>query len=403
MNRRALLIMICGGLIILLSMGLRYSFGLFLAPVSDALLLNLQVFSFAFAIQNLLWGLSQPVAGAIAEKYGSGRVIAVAGGLHVIGLMILANADSAWDLYTGAGVIIGLAGSGCTHAVILAVVARNVSDGFRSTALGITAAAGTMGQITVAPMTQYLLDDVGWSMSFVVLAFVMAAIVPLAAALTGRPEKVADAGKAVISGAATLSKALGEARRDRSYLFLTAGFCVCGFHVMFIMAHFPNFLTSEGFPSWLPATAITVIGVANLISTLIFGWLGGRFSKKYLLSGLYFARAVIFAIFLLVPISMASVLIFSAAIGSLWLATVPLTSGLVGQIFGIRYLATLFGFVFMGHQIGSFCAVWLGGYVFDATGSYDIVWQLSVVLGIVAALLHLPIVERPLVREPATA
>ncbi|MCZ6605138.1 MAG: MFS transporter [Alphaproteobacteria bacterium] len=400
MSKRALLIMISASVIILLSMGLRNSFGLFLRPVSDALLLNVQVFSFAIAIQNLLWGLSQPFAGAIAEKYGSGKVIAVAGLLHILGLIILANADSAWDLYTGAGLIIGIAGSGCTFAVLLAVVARNVSAKHRSTALGITAACGTLGQITMAPATQYLLSDFGWSVAFIVLAALLALIVPLAAMLTGKSEAAPGTD---IAGADTLSGALAEVARHRGYILLNLGFFVCGFHVLFIMAHFPNFLVSSGFPTWLPVYALSTIGVTNLISTLIAGWLGDRYSKKYLLSTLYFLRAIVFAVFLMVPLTTASVLIFSGAIGSLWLATVPLTSGLVGQIFGVRFLATLFGIVFLSHQLGSFAAVWLGGYVFDKTGSYDLVWQISVVLGIVAAILHLPIAERPLIREAAAA
>ena len=400
MSKRAYYILLSGVIILMLSMGLRYSFGLFLRPVSDALLLNLQVFSLALAVQNLLWGISQPIAGAIAEKYGSGKVIAAAGLLYVVGLLILAHADSAWDIYAGAGLIIGIAGSGSTYALILAVVARNVSAKIRSTALGLTAAAGTLGQITVAPMSQFLLDDFGWSTTFVIFAVVMAAIIPLALLLTGTAGQDTAASND-ITGAKNLISALGEARRHRGFYLLNAGFFVCGFHVAFIMAHFPNFLTNAGLAPWLPVWAISVIGVTNFISTAFLGWLGGRYSKKYLLSSLYFLRAVVFTVFLAVPLNTFTVLVFAGALGSLWLGTVPLTSGLVGQIFGVRYMATLFGIVFMSHQFGSFAAVWLGGYIFDATGSYDLIWQMSVALGLASALLHLPIAEQPLARAPA--
>ncbi len=400
MSKRAILVIAAGSIILLFGMGLRYSFGLFLKPVSDTLMFDIGVFSLAIAIQNLLWGISQPFAGAIAEKYGSGKVIASAGVLHVIGLVILANADGAGDLYAGAGVFLGLAGSGSTFALILAVVARNVPAHIRSTVLGLTAATGTLGQISMAPMTQYFLSNIGWSSTFIIWAVILGALIPLAVFLTGKSD---GSGPVAVDGAGSLTLALNEVRRHRSFWYLNAGFFVCGFHVMFIMAHFPNFLASEGFPEWLAVWAIAVIGVANMISTVIVGWLGDRYSKKYLLSGLYLARAAVFALFLMVPVSVPSVLIFVAAIGSLWLATVPLTSGLVGQIYGVRYLATLFGIVFMSHQFGSFCAVWLGGYVFDATGSYDLIWQISIALGLISALFHLPIAERPLTRNPTPA
>lgn len=398
MTKRAIIVITAGSILLLFSMGLRYSFGLFLKPVSDALMFDIGVFSLAIAVQNLLWGISQPFAGAIAEKYGSGRVIVGAGVLHIIGLLILANADSAWDLYTGAGLFIGLAGSGSTAALILAIVARNVGPRIRSTVLGLTAATGTLGQISMAPITQHFLSEIGWSATFLIWAVILGALIPLAVFLCGKPDS--DAGKFTDS-AGNLTLALHEAWRHRGFWYLNAGFFVCGFHVMFIMAHFPNFLASEGFPEWLAVWSISVIGITNMVSTVIIGWLGGRYSKKYLLSGLYLLRAIVFAVFLVVPLTPVSVLVFVGALGSLWLGTVPLTSGLVGQIFGVRYFATLFGIVFMSHQIGSFFAIWLGGYVFDLTGSYDIIWQASIGLGIASALIHLPISERPLARPPA--
>ncbi|MBT4114981.1 MAG: MFS transporter [Rhodospirillaceae bacterium] len=406
MSRKAYIIIGFASAALLISMGMRYSFGLYLAPVSAALALDVQVFSLAIAFQNLLWGLSQPFAGAIADKYGSGRVIVGGALLHVAGLLVLANADSAWDLHSGAGIILGIAGSGCTFAVILGVVGRAVAPERRSLALGVAAAAGTMGQVVVVPFNQVLINDYGWQAGFLVMAILMAALVPMAAALTGNAETelnedAAGTAEPVISG---VGEAILEARSHGGFWLLTAGFFVCGFQIMFIIAHFPNFLTSAGLPGWLPGTAIAVIGVANVVGTMATGWLGGRYSKKYLLSALYALRAIVFAVFLAVPLSEASVLVFSGAIGLIWLGTIPLTSGLVGQIFGVRYMATLFGIVFLGHQLGSFLAVWLGGVIFDATGSYDLIWQTSIGLGILAALLHLPIADTPIERQaPAPA
>ena len=398
MSRKSIVVLICGCLVLLLAMGVRYSFGLYLAPVSRDLALDFQIFSFAIALQNLLWGLSQPFTGAIADKYGSGRVIAIAGGLHVLGLLMLANADSAWDLHTGSGLILGLAGSGCTFAVVLGVVGRAFPPEKRSMAVGIAAAFGTMGQITVVPFSQYLISSFNWSIAFLAMAVLLAAIVPLAAGLTGKAVEFKEQG----AGAETISMAVNEARTHSGFLYLTAGFFVCGFQIMFIIAHFPNFLLSQEMPPMLAGVAIAVIGGGNVIGTLLFGWLGGRYSFKYLLSGLYLLRSAGFAGFLMTPVTETSVLIFSAFIGILWLATIPLTTGLVGQIFGIRYMATLFGIVFLGHQLGSFLAIWLGGVVFDATGSYDLIWQIAIGLGLVAAVLHLPIADTPLQRaEPA--
>jgi MFS family permease len=399
MTRKATTVLVCGSIVLLLAMGARYSFGLFLGPVSQDLALDFQVFSFAIALQNLLWGLSQPFAGAIADKYGTGRTIAVSAALYVVGLVVLANADSAWDLHLGSGILVGIAGSGCTFAVVLAAIGRAVPPAKRSLALGIGSAMGTMGQVAVVPINNVIMNEFGWQMAFYATAVGLAAIVPLAAALTGSADDVTEKN----AGASSISAALAEARVHTGYMYLTAGFFVCGFQIFFIIAHFPNFLLNLDMPAWLPGWAIAIIGLTNVIGTLGCGWLGGRYSKKYLLSGLYFLRALAFLAFLLVPISVASVLVFSGVIGLLWLGTVPLTSALVGQIFGVRYVATLFGIVFLSHQVGSFIAVWLGGIIFDATGTYDLIWQISIALGVVAAILHLPIAEAPIRRpEPVS-
>lgn len=384
-------IVFSAALVILLSMGTRHSFGLFQTPISEAFGIGLTAFSFSLALQNLLWGLSQPFIGAIADKYGTGRVIAVAGAAQVLGLVILANADSIWQLHVSTGVIIGIAGSGSTWAVLMSVVARNVPEHRRTFFFGLTSAMGTGGQILIAPLSQTTINAFGWVDALLILAVMLAVIVPLAYVLKGKTEDMSVKRAQAESLVATLHKA----RRHSGYLYLISGFFVCGFHVMFIAAHLPNYLLTLDMPDWLPGTAISLIGITNLAGTMIFGWLGDRYSKKYLLSSLYFMRALVIAAFIFFPISPISVLLFAGSIGFLWLATVPLTHALVGQMFGIKYLATLAGIVFASHQVGSFISVWLGGWLFDTTSSYDLIWQLAIGLGLLAALLHLPIKDEP--------
>lgn len=391
MTRKGYIIIFCAALVLMLSMGMRQSFGLFQTPIADSFGIGFVVFSFSLALQNLFWGVSQPIVGAIADKYGSGRVIAVAAVAQVLGLVMLANSDSIWQLHTSTGVIIGIAGSGTTWAVLLAVVARNVPENRRSFFFGIAGAAGTGGQILIAPLNQLSINAFGWSDALLILAILLSLIVPLSFVLRGKSDDL-SAGR---RQAESLLQALNRARKHSGYLYLTAGYYVCGFHVMFVMAHLPNYLLDLDMPAWLPGTAISVIGATNLVGTILFGWLGDKFSKKYLLSTLYFLRSLVFAGFLIAPLSPTSVLVFSFCLGFLWLATVPLTNALVGQIFGLKYLATLAGIVFASHQLGSFTSIWLAGWLFDTTGSYTLVWQISIGLGILSALLHLPINDTP--------
>ncbi len=399
-TKRALLIVFCASMVLLFSMGMRQSFGLFQSPISQSFGIGISAFSFSLALQNLLWGVSQPFVGAIADKFGSGRVIAVAAALQALGLIWLANADQIWELHASAGVLIGLTGSGTTWAVLLSVIARNVPASRRTLFFGIGGSVGTGGQILLAPFNQFNIINYGWESALIILGVMISMIVPLAFILKGKTDDH-SAGK---QQAETLLQALNRARQHSGYLYLTAGFFVCGFHVMFVMAHLPNFLKVHEMPPWLFGTAISLIGITNLIGTFTFGYLGDKFSKKYLLSGIYFSRSIVISIFLIFPVSVTSVLIFCFLIGFLWLATVPLTNGLVGQLFGIKYLATLAGIVFCSHQLGSFSSILLGGYLFDETGSYTLVWQIAIVLGIVAALLHLPIKETAdPVPEPAPA
>jgi predicted MFS family arabinose efflux permease len=291
-----------------------------------------------------------------------------------------------------AGVLIGLGLAGASFAVVLAAIGRAVPPERRSFALGLGTAAGSLGQFLLVPVGQGLLEEYGWTMALVLLSILSLAIVPLASALTGR-SKVAPG-----EADQALGAALREAGGHSSYMYLTAGFFVCGFQVVFIAIHLPAYITDIGLPSDLGGYALALVGLFNVIGSVAAGYLGGRFSKKYLLTGIYLARSVVIAAFVLAPPSAPAVLLFAAAMGLLWLSTVPLTSGLVAQFFGVRYMATLFGIVFFSHQIGSFMGVWLGGYLYDATGSYDIVWWINVALGLGAAILHWPIVERSVSR-----
>ncbi len=393
MTKKSYVVMISACLILLIALGQRQSFGLFLGPISHDLGFGVKVFSFSIAAQMLLWGISQPFVGVIADKWGSGRTIAISGLVYVVGLLMIAFADSQWDIHAGAGLLIGLAGSGCTFAVVLSAVARHVPQEQRSVAFGIATAAATAGQVIVAPLSQLLISQIGWSNALLVLAGLIALIIPLAAPLTGRASDMTEAS----AGADSVSAAVAEARSHSGFLLLTAGFFVCGFQVFFLSAHLPNLLTMHGYPN-LGGWALATIGLSNGFGSYLAGWLGARYSKKGLLAGLYLLRSLAFVIFLLMPINVVTVLTFSAIIGFLWLGTVPLTNGLIGQIFGIKYLATLSGIVFASHQLGAFLSIFGGGVLFDATGSYDVVFYISIALGVVAALLHMPIKDAPVVR-----
>jgi predicted MFS family arabinose efflux permease len=392
--RTPAVIIVAGCLLALLSFGIRASFGLFLAPMSGEFGWGREVFAAAIAVQNLLWGLCQPVAGALADRFGAAKVLTAGALVYAAGLFLMANASTPGVLTLSAGVLVGVGVAGASFAIVLAAFARLVPEDKRSWALGIGTAAGSAGQLFLVPLGQAFISAYGWStalMLFGVLAFVM---VPCAAALAGRPD---HGGQLPQSAGA----ALKEAFRHPSYNLLTLGFFVCGFHVAFIQVHLPPYLTDRGLDAGLAAWALGIIGGANIIGAYASGMLGGRYSKKYLLSGLYTARALAIALFVLLPISAAGVLIFSAVMGLLWLSTIPLTSGLVAQFFGTRHMAMLFGIVFFSHQMGAFLGVWLGGYFFDATGSYDVVWWSSVALGLLAAALHWPIREAPVARPAA--
>ncbi len=390
--RNPVLILVCASIVLILSFGIRTSFGIFLAPVSADLGLGRESFAFAIAVQNLLWGVSQPFVGAIADRYGSGRVVAVCGLMYVLGLVLMANASSGLELTVSTGLLIGFALSGTGFPVILAVVGRSVDESRRSLFLGFASAGGSSGQLLMVPLGQVFLDGFGWGTALLLLAVMSSLMVPLAALLTGKAAVTGDRLRKQ-----SLVEAIHEASRHGGYWYLTAGFFVCGFHVAFIATHLPAFIIDRGAAPALGAVALALIGLGNIIGSLTCGVLGGRFPKKFVLAGLYLGRSLVITLFVLAPTSDLSIMLFAAGIGMLWLGTVPLTSGLVAQIFGMRYMATLFGFVFFSHQLGSFLGAWLGGYVFDITGSYDLVWWIAVALGIAAAALHWPIDDRPVV------
>ncbi|MDD9991979.1 MAG: MFS transporter [Rhodospirillales bacterium] len=391
-----LALVLCAALVLTISNGLRSSFGLFLTPMSLDIGISRETFALAIAIQGLVWGISQPVFGALADRHGAVRVILLGTVIYVAGLLWMAWADGALGLHLSQGVLVALGISATGFAVVLGPVGRAVPPEKRSMALGIAAAGGSFGQFALAPVGGALIDGVGWSVALIAYCGIAAMMVPCLVGMRGShtPSE---------GSAQTLSEALVEARAHSGFWLLCGGFFVCGFHVYFIATHLPPFLTDAGLAPMMGATAIAVIGLGNIVGTFAAGWLGDRHRKKYVLSFFYLGRAAVLGMFLVVPVTEASVLVFSALMGLLWLGTVPLTSGLVAQIFGPRYLGALFGIVFFSHQLGSFLGAWLGGYVYDTTGSYDAVWMAAVALGVAAAVLHWPIRDRPLVRQEAGA
>ena len=394
-NHQTTIIVLLSALTVIVSMGVRQSFGLFLQPISDDMGFGREVFSLALALQNLLFGL--PLLGMAADRFGSRWVIFGGAIVFAGGCLLVPLTDSPRGLYLTLGLMVGLGLSSTTYVVVLGTVAQVVSPDRRSSAFGIVTAAGSFGTFALVPGVQWLITHEGWPAVFPLIAVLIGSMALLAfgfPAQAGRPEDQAE----MADG--TLLEALEKARGHSGYWLLNAGFFVCGFHVSFIATHLPSFLTDGGLSPWVGATALSLIGLANILGSLLFGRLGDRCRKKYLLSALYFGRSVVISLFLLLPLTNITALLFGAFIGFLWLATVPLTSGTVAQIFGARYLSTLYGIVFFSHQIGSFVGVWLAGRLYDASGSYDVVWWMAIALGVMAALVHLPITDRPLQLQP---
>jgi MFS family permease len=394
--RTPLVILVGGCIILTLAMGVRHTGGLFLQPMTADHGWSRETFSFAFALQNLIWGLGSPFAGALADRHGAGRTVLGAAVLYVIGLVLMAYSATPLAFNLSAGVLVGLGLSGTTFAVIMGVIGRHTTPEWRSLALGIASAGGSFGQFAVLPVGQMLISTYGWQSALVLLAAGVGLIAPLAYAMADGHKPSAGAGQSV-------AQALHEARGEKSFHYLFWGYFVCGFQTAFIMLHLPSFVVDAGFSANIGMTAVALIGLFNIFGSFFFGWGGGRYSKKNLLAIIYALRAVAIAFFLLFPLSTATVWIFAAAMGLLWLGTVPLTNGLIAQIFGLRYMSMLTGVVFLGHQLGAFLGVWLGGRIFDQTGSYLLAWLIAIGLSVVAALCSWPINEKPLARQAVPA
>lgn len=391
--RTPLIVVIAGCLIALIGFGVRSAFGLFLEPMTLAQGWSRETFALAMAIQNLFWGLALPFAGALADKYGAPRVLALGAVLYVAGVAGMAVSESGLMLQMTGGVLTGTGVAFTAFSIALAAMAKVVGPARRSLALGLGTAAGSGGQVVFSPIGQALIASIGWQDALFALGAATLLIIPLAFILPGATK---DEGDPLAD--LTIGAALREAAAHRGFVLLTVGFFVCGFHVAFITVHFPAYVTGLGLDPAIGAYALALIGLCNIVGSFASGAFGQRWSKRCGLSGIYFLRAIAIAALLLLPKTEATILIFAAVMGLLWLSTVPLTTGIVAQVFGVRYMAMLFGIVFLSHQIGSFLGVWLGGYLHDTTGSYDGIWWAGVVLGVAAAIIHLPIDERPLQR-----
>lgn len=386
-------VLLCGAAIVTLSMGIRHGFGLWLQPVTQAQGWTRETFALAIAIQNLAWGIAGIFAGMLADRFGALRVLIAGALLYALGLFGMAHAPTPALFAATAGVLIGMAQAGTTYAVIYGVIGRNVAPERRSWAMGIAAAAGSFGQFLMVPTEGLLIGSVGWQQALVVLSLAALLIVPLAWGL----REPGFAG-GVVHRDQTILQALREAFRYPSFQLLMAGYFVCGFQVVFIGVHMPSYLKDKGLSPEVASYALALIGLFNVFGTYAAGVLGQKLAKRKILAFIYLARSVVIVTFLLAPLSPMSVYIFSAVMGLLWLSTVPPTNAAVAQIFGVAHLSMLGGFVFFSHQIGSFMGVWLGGYLYDRTGSYDIVWLIAIALGLFAALVNLPVNERPIVR-----
>ncbi|WP_313306959.1 MFS transporter [Stutzerimonas balearica] len=387
-------------LILAISLGVRHGFGLFLAPMSAEFGWGRETFAFAIALQNLVWGLVQPFTGAAADRFGVARTVLIGGLLYAAGLALMAAADTPASLSLSAGVLIGLGLSGTSFSVILGAVGRAVPAEQRSMAMGIASAAGSFGQFVMLPGSLGLIQWLGWSSALLALGMLVALIVPLAAMMRGQREAPAAPG-----AQQSLGEALREAAGHSGFRLLALGFFVCGFQVVFIGVHLPAYLVDNHLPAQVGTTVLALVGLFNVVGTYTAGWLGSCYSKPRLLAGLYLIRAVVISLFLLAPLTEWSAYAFGIAMGLLWLSTVPLTNGTVATLFGVRNLSMLGGIAFLFHQLGSFFGGWLGGWLYDRTGSYDLVWQIAIALSLMATLLNWPIREQPVarLREPELA
>jgi len=387
-------VLICGAAIVTLSMGIRHGFGLWLQPITQAQGWTRETFAFAIAIQNLSWGVCGIFAGMLADRLGAFKVLLGGTVLYALGLAGMALSPTGLLFTLTAGVLIGAAQAGTTYAVIYGIIGRNISADRRPWAMGVAAAAGSFGQFLMVPIESFLISNIGWQQALLILAGAVLLIMPLAMGL----RESGFAGGQTPKRDQTIAQALREAFKYPSFQLLMAGYFVCGFQVVFIGVHMPSYLKDKGLSPQVAGYALALIGLFNVFGTYTAGVLGQRMAKKNILAFIYFARAVVITVFIAAPLSPMSVYIFASVMGFLWLSTVPPTNAAVAQIFGVAHLSMLSGFVFFSHQIGSFLGVWLGGVLYDRTGSYDIVWYLTIALGVFAGLINLPVREAPIQR-----
>ena len=388
-----------GCAIALISFGPRSALGQFLTPLSFERGWGRETFSFAIALQNLVWGAMQPFAGGIADRFGPVRVLCAGAILYGIGLAGMAYASSTLTLDISAGVLIGFGLAGCSFPMVVGALGKLVPENWRAFAFGAGTAAGSFGQFLFSPLAHALIEVFSWHTALLVFAGMMLLVLPLSLLLATPRGAAASSGAKLQSGRQALSEAFGH----RSYVLLVLGFFTCGFQLAFVTVHLPSYLVDRGLGADIGAWTIALIGLFNIVGSLASGWLSGRMPKRYLLSTIYFARALSIVAFITLPASVGSTLVFGAITGLLWLSTVPPTSGLVALMFGTRWLTMLFGFAFFSHQVGGFLGVWLGGLAFESTGSYNLVWWLSAFFGVASAVINLPIVERPVARPAAAA
>lgn len=393
--RTPALVLLAGSLISLIGFGARSSLGLFVAPMGESGW-SLSGLAFALAVQNLFWGLGLPIAGALADKYGARPVIIAGALVYGLGLYGMGIADSDSLMVLFAGVLAGTGIAFSAFSIAMAAMVKVVGPEKRSMTLGLGTAAGSAGQVLFSPLALYFIESLGWADALVALTLAVGFLIPLAFVL---PKNSGSDGRVVVEQ--SIGEALSEALGHRGYVLLTIGFFVCGFHVAFITVHFPPYVDSLGISPQIGALSISLIGLFNIVGALSAGFIGQRFSKKRGLSTIYLLRSVAILCLLIAPKTETNLLVFASVMGLLWLSTVPLTTGIIAQVFGVRYMATLFGIVFLSHQIGSFIGIWMGGYLYETTGSYDGVWWAAVVLGVLSAIVHWPIDERPLDREAA--
>jgi MFS family permease len=395
LNLAPAVIVACGCLCAMLTFGPRASLGFFQQPLIEANGWGRDVYAFALALQNLLWGMGQPFMGAIADRYGTFRVFAVGAVLYAAGLALMAYSTTPLSLDLTAGILIGLGLSGCSFNIVLAAFGKILPPEKRSMAFGFGTAAGSFGQFLFSPLSVGLIGSTGWQNALLVFAGMMLLVIPLAMAINAPPQT--HAGAAALPKQ-SVAQALAEAFRHRSYVLLVLGFFTCGFQIAFITVHLPAYLVDSGLSKTIGGWTLATIGIFNIIGSLSAGWLGNRMPKRWILAAIYALRSVVTVIFLMLPPSPMTAILFGAFTGLLWLSTVPPTSALVAIMFGTRYMAMLYGFAFFSHQVGAFIGVWLGGLIFESMGSYAPVWWLSVALGVASALINLPIVEKPVER-----